>query len=85
MVIGAAMRVLNTLRPGLDEKIYERAFVVELAKHGLRCDQQKPHPVFYEWELVGTLIPDLVVEDQLIVDPKVVTDFNDTHIAQMLG
>ena len=43
IVIGAAMKVLNTLRPGLDEKLYERALVIELRKQGVRCEQQKPH------------------------------------------
>ena len=79
------MKVLNTLRPGLDEKLYERALVIELRKQGLRCEQQKAHPVHYEGEFIGTLIPDLIVEDRLIVDPKVVTDFNESHVAQMLG
>lgn len=27
-IIGAAMKVLNTLRPGLDEKAYENALVI---------------------------------------------------------
>ena len=31
------------------------------------------------------LIPDLIVDGKVIVDPKVVTAFNDTHVAQMLG
>jgi GxxExxY protein len=31
------------------------------------------------------LIPDLIVEGRIIVDPKIVTDFNESHIAQMLG
>lgn len=31
------------------------------------------------------LIPDLIVENAVIVDPKVVTTFNENHIAQMLG
>jgi GxxExxY protein len=84
-VIGAGMKVLNPLRPGLDEKLYERAMVIELQKHGLRCEQQKRHPVFYEGEHIGTLTPDLIVEDRLIVDSKVVSDFNENHIAQMLG
>jgi GxxExxY protein len=31
-IIGAAMEVLNELKPGLDEKRYERAMIIEL-KH----------------------------------------------------
>ena len=31
-IIGAAMTVLNSLKPGLDEKLYERALVIELRK-----------------------------------------------------
>jgi GxxExxY protein len=47
--------------------------------------QQKPHEVHYEGELIGPLVPDLIVEDRLIVDLKVFSDFNDSHVAQMLG
>jgi GxxExxY protein len=32
--MGAAMAVPNTLKPGLDEKLYERALVIELTKRG---------------------------------------------------
>ncbi len=32
--IGAAMAVLNELKPGLDEKIYERALIIELKHRG---------------------------------------------------
>jgi len=85
VVIGAAMKVLNTLKPGLDEKLYERALIIELRKHAIHCEQQKSHEVFYEGELIGNLIPDLIVEGRLIVDAKVVTDFNESHLAQMLG
>ena len=84
-VIGSAMKVLNTLRPGLDEKLYERALVIELRKQGVRCEQQKAHEVYYESEFIGTLVPDLIVDDRLIVDPKVISEFNDSHLAQMLG
>jgi len=85
IIIGAAMKVLNTLKPGLDEKIYERALMIELAKQGLSCDQQKNFPVHYDGQHIGTLIPDLVVAEKVIVDPKVVTTFNESHISQMLG
>lgn len=84
-IIGAAMKVLNTLRPGLDEKLYERALVIELRKRGHKVEQQREFPVYYDGEHIGSLIPDLIVDELVIVDPKVVTAFNDTHDAQMLG
>lgn len=84
-VIGAAMKVLNTLKPGLDEKLYENALVIELTKRGHTVSQQRSFSVHYEGQLIGTLIPDLIVDDLVIVDPKVVTAFTDTHIAQMTG
>jgi GxxExxY protein len=33
-IIGASMTVLNSLKPGLDEKLYENALVIELEKRG---------------------------------------------------
>ena len=84
-IIGGAMTVLNTLHPGLDEKLYENALVIELRKRGHLVQQQTQFPVYYDGHLIGTLIPDLIVDQLVIVDPKVVTAFNDTHMAQMLG
>jgi GxxExxY protein len=84
-IIGAAMTVLNSLRPGVDEKLYERALVIELTKRGHRVEPQRQYPVFYDDQHIGTLIPDLIVDDAVIVDCKVVTNFADVHLAQMLG
>jgi GxxExxY protein len=84
-IIGAAMKVLNTLRPGLNEKAYENALVIELRKRGHRIEQQKQFEVFYEGQVVDTLIPDLIVDDLVVVDPKVVEDFVPAHISQMIG
>jgi GxxExxY protein len=41
--------------------------------------------VEYRGQAIGTLIPDLIVDGKIIVDTKVVTAFNDNHIAQMMG
>ena len=84
-IIGAAMTVLNALRPGLDEKLYENALVIELRKRGHEVQQQSRFPVQYDGELIGTLVPDLIVDRLVVVDPKVATAFNETHEAQMLG
>jgi len=75
-IIGAAMDVLNELKPGLDEKLYERALVIELRRRGHTVDAQRSYPVFYN--------SDLIVDDTVIVDPKVVSAFNEAHTAQMM-
>ena len=76
-IIGAAMDVLNELKPGLDEKLYERVLVIELRRRGHTVDAQRSYPVFYK--------SDLIVDDTVIVDPKVVSAFNEAHTAQMIG
>ena len=84
-VIGASMRVLNELKPGLDEKIYENALVLELREAGLSVDQQRRFDAHYKGQPVGLLVPDLIVDGKLIVDAKVVSAFNESHLAQMIG
>lgn len=84
-IIGAAMDVMNELKPGLDEKLYERALCIELLARGHKVDQQARHEVNYKGHLIGTLIPDLVIDDAVIVDLKIAEDFHDSHVAQMLG
>ena len=84
-IIGAAMTVINELKPGLDEKLYERALVIELRQCGHSVNQQKRFTVQYKGHEIGKLIPDLIVDQLVIVDAKVVSAFNDSHIAQLTG
>src|SRR5438270_4296786 len=84
-IIGDAMEVLNELKPGLDEKLYERAIIIELKRRGHVVSVQRSFPVSYHGEVIGNLIPDLIVDSAVIVDPKVVACFTETHVAQMLG
>jgi len=79
------MAVLNELKPGLDEKLYENALVIELQSQGHTVEQQHDYPVFYRGHFIGKLVPDLIVDGKVIADPKVVTAFNESHIAQMIG
>jgi GxxExxY protein len=84
-IIGCAMTVLNTLKPGLDEKLYENALKLELEAQGHQVEQQKQFTVIYRETEIGKGIPDLIVDGKVVVDPKVVEAFNDTHLAQMQG
>jgi GxxExxY protein len=69
----------------LDEKLFERAMVIALRRRGHTVQPQKKFPVFYHDELIGNLIPDLIVDEKVIVDPNVVAEFNEAHVAQMVG
>ena len=79
------MAVLNELKPGLDEKLYENALVIELTAGGHKIEQQREYPVHYRGHFIGKLVPDLIVDGKVIADPKVVSAFTETHTAQMLG
>ena len=59
--------------------------MIELRKRGHRIDQQKRFEVLYEGQVVDTLVPDLIVDDLAIADPKVTEDFTSSHLAQMIG
>jgi GxxExxY protein len=84
-ILGAATAVLNELKPGLDERLYENALVIELAARGLSAEQQRRYPVYYRGHFIGQLVPDPIVNGTVIVDPKVVSAFNESHLAQRLG
>jgi len=84
-IIASAKEVHEGMRPGLDEKLYERALCIEFADRAIYFDLQKTFSVTYKSHYIGDLIPDLIVDGRVIVDLKVVDSFNDTHVAQMLG
>jgi GxxExxY protein len=84
-IIGAAMGVLNELKPGLDEKLHERALTIELTRRGHIVSVQRSFPVSYQGQLIRDLISDLIVDNVVIIDPKVVVCFTETHVAQMIG
>lgn len=84
-VISAAIAVHQELRPGLDEKLYERALCIELAERGIHFEQQPKYEASYKGKFLGHFIPDLVMENQLIVDAKCADSFTAAHDAQMIG
>ena len=84
-VIGAAMTVHSEIGYGLREKTYERALVVELNHLEIKYSQQSSYPVIYRDVKVDEYIPDLEVEDALVVDTKVIESIGDYELGQMLS
>jgi GxxExxY protein len=85
-IIGAAIEVHRHLGPGLLESTYESCLIYELEKLGLKVEQQKALPVVYkEVQLDQGYRIDLLVENTVIVELKVVEKINSVHEAQVLS
>jgi GxxExxY protein len=84
-VIGAAYEVSNILGAGFLEKVYERALKQELILRGLCVKSQASFPVLYKGQCVGEYVPDLLVENCLLVELKCVDRFSDADMAQCIN
>jgi len=84
-IVGAAFEVHNEIGYGLHEKPYENALVVELRSRGKIIDQQRRHEINYKGVHVGEFIPDLIVDDLVVVDAKVLDRIGSLERAQMLN
>lgn len=84
-IIGCAIEVHKKLGPGLLESAYEECLSYELAKSGLNIKRQQPTPVVYkEIKLDYGYRIDILVENAVVVELKVVDEFNPVHEAQIL-
>ncbi len=84
-VVGAAMEVLNGVGPGLHEKPYENALVVEFELLEIPLQQQPRFDVVYKRVKVSEYVPDLIVFGCLVVDTKVIDRITDHERGQMLN
>ncbi|MFH0888729.1 MAG: GxxExxY protein [Planctomycetota bacterium] len=80
-IIGSAIEVHKQLGPGFIESIYENALVIELQHRGLKVSQQVGLAVKYKGTDVGQHRLDLLVENTIIVELKVVKMIEDIHFA----
>ena len=85
-IIGAAIEVHKALGPGLLESAYEACLIYELRLRRLKVEHQKPLPIFYKDVLLdcGYRL-DIVVEEEVIIEVKSVSNIAPIHEAQLLS
>lgn len=66
----ACFNVYNILGGGIQEKIIQRALFKELLLQGLKTKDQVRLDIVYKGEKIGTYIPDIVINDRIIVEIK---------------
>jgi GxxExxY protein len=85
LIVDAAIKVHSALGPGLLEEAYEACLAHELRKRGLQVDRQMEIPVVYDGLTIecGFRV-DLLVEDCVVTELKVVDKLAPVHEAQLL-
>lgn len=85
-IIEFAIDVHKELGPGMLEGAYEICLVHELVRNGLKVDRQVVLPIVYQGiKLDAGYRLDLIVEDSVIVELKVVERIHPVHEAQLLS
>ncbi|MEA1971930.1 MAG: GxxExxY protein [Candidatus Cloacimonadota bacterium] len=82
---GACIAVRKELGNGFLEKLYENALVIELRDRGFKVDNQKHFEVYYKDQLIGNYLPDIIVDDKIIIELKCVSEISKTHKAQVIN
>ena len=72
-IIGCAMKVHRYLGNGFQEVIYQRALGIELRNAGLDFTREQEIPILYEGEEIGTRRADFMVNGEILVELKALT------------
>jgi len=84
-VLGLCLEVHRELGPGLLESAYEEALAFELAQAGIAFARQCEVPLLYKGQPLSCGYRlDFIIEDQLILELKAVTELLPVHHAQLL-
>ncbi len=83
-VVDAALKVHQTLGPGLLESVYEKVLAKELSERGLSVKCQEAVSITYEGEEIGVAFKaDIIVNDLVILELKSVEELSKLHSKQL--
>lgn len=84
-IIRCAIKVHQSLGPGLLASSYQKCLYYELVQAGFQVELEKPIPLVYKDVTLecGYRI-DLLVEGQIVVEVKSIEAFVDIHLAEVL-
>lgn len=84
-IIACAIEVHKKLGPGLLEKLYKEAMVIEMQLGNLKVEKNVKIPVEYRGRSIGDYYIDLLVEDKVILELKSVERHDPVFEAQILS
>lgn len=85
-LMGAAFETYNDRGYGMAEEIYQECFEIELELRGIPFRSKQEIKGFYKGrELKKRYVPDLIVWESVVVEPKAVSQLIPEHEAQLIN
>jgi GxxExxY protein len=84
-IIGCAMKIHATMGNGFQEVVYQRALEIEFKKAELSYQRELEMQLTYDDQIVGTRRLDFLVEDQVLVELKSLSQLEPVHVAQAIN
>lgn len=85
IIVGVAIEIHRILGPGLLESVYQSCMKKELVNRGLNFESEVPIYAEYKGELLQEAYRlDLIVENKVVIELKVIERLASKHKAQLL-
>jgi GxxExxY protein len=84
-ILEAYFNVLKHLTTGLLESLYENALCIELDEMGIPFERQKHLSVYYKGRVIGEFVPDIVVDNKIILELKSIPELTSANTAQLIN
>lgn len=84
-ILKACFEVSNELGCGFLESVYQKALLIALVQSGLKAEAQTPLTVMFREQPVGDFLPDIIVEDSILLELKAVKTLAPEHLAQVMN
>ena len=85
-IIGAAIEVHKHLGPGLLESVYHKCLAIELENREIKFTSELAIPLNYKGHRIDTLLRfDFLIENQIVVEIKSVSEILPIHQAQLIN
>ncbi|MCR5159125.1 MAG: GxxExxY protein [Prevotella sp.] len=85
ILLECSKNIRRQLGPGYLERVYKNAMIVELRKHQLSFEIERPIVVYYDDIIVGDFKADIIVEGKVILELKAVSSISVGHEIQLVN
>ncbi|MBF8262691.1 MAG: hypothetical protein HW387_356 [Parachlamydiales bacterium] len=84
-ILQSCFEVMNTLGCGFLESVYKNALIIALVDKGLSVHTDKGFEVIFKHRKIGLFVPDVIVENSVIVELKCCEHLLAEHQAQLIN